>query len=144
MNPRRDIEVSGEAIDPIVLAEAEAESRMVRLPAVQRRLSIAGQAIAVVVIAGVIFAMFKGTMYLKANRGVAWMVFPALVVVVAGVGWVHAMTTHRRRTRRFRTALIKRGVPVCIECGYSLHGRDPSTVNCPECGGLIQQRDTGS
>jgi len=40
--------------------------------------------------------------------------------------------TRRDIRRRLRTQLAKKGIPVCIPCGYNLTGNESGV--CPECG----------
>jgi len=141
MNARDDISSTGETIDPAVLVEAQAESRMVRLPSVQRRLSLLGQIIAAIVFVAALLVLGKVAMHMQASRGNAWVIVPAMLVGMVAVGWVHSALTHRRRTRRFRIALIKRGVPMCVECGYSLRGLNLAVASCPECGAATRLPD---
>jgi hypothetical protein len=134
MRLRHDISSAGESIDPAVLAEADAESRMVRLPSVRRRFSYFGQIISAIVFVGLLMVLANAAMYLQAKRGNAWVIMPALIAVMVGTGWIHSVVTHRIRVRRFRVALHKRGVPICVECGYSLRGLRGAVATCPECG----------
>ncbi len=40
--------------------------------------------------------------------------------------------TRRDIRRRLRAQLAKKGIPICIQCGYDLTGNESGT--CPECG----------
>ena len=56
---------------------------------------------------------------------------------VFGVAWAAAKAVLtilrlRRMRRELRVELQKRGVPICIPCGYDLRGQ--SEARCPECG----------
>lgn len=47
---------------------------------------------------------------------------------------------HRRiLPKEVRRELVRRGVPVCIGCGYCLRGSSAST--CPECGIAVEDGD---
>ena len=47
---------------------------------------------------------------------------------------------HRWGVRRaLRKKLIAHQVPVCLGCGYLLHGLPPDTGCCPECGRAIDE-----
>ncbi|MEC9372892.1 MAG: hypothetical protein VYC34_03575 [Planctomycetota bacterium] len=51
-------------------------------------------------------------------------------------GAVFIASVHRRHTRRhIRMLLRKRGVAVCLRCGYDLRGLPEPDERCPECGG---------
>jgi len=53
--------------------------------------------------------------------------------VTAGSGTVVLRWIWRARCRRFlREQLLLRGIPVCLNCGYSLRGNESGV--CPECG----------
>ncbi len=54
------------------------------------------------------------------------------LVVVLGAGFLGGRLAHRVRIRVLRTELRRRGIPICIACGYE--GGDIDATRCPECG----------
>ncbi len=53
--------------------------------------------------------------------------------VTAGAGVPGLAWFWRHRLRRFlRLQLVKRGIPICLKCGYDLRGQ--TEPRCPECG----------
>jgi hypothetical protein len=40
----------------------------------------------------------------------------------------------RRRDLGLRAALYRRGINICVACGYNLQGLDGEITKCPECG----------
>lgn len=138
MNARYDIAASSEPIDPIILAEAQAESRIVRFGWISPRIGLA------LLIVAMMLLMMLGVKYrahLRSYQAPTWLLVPALIAALAIVGYVYEVVSKTRRTRRFRIALTKRGVPVCVECGYSLRGLDVDVVACPECGAVPPRED---
>ena len=67
-----------------------------------------------------------------------WIIAYWCVVVVLTYGVCYAATLRmghilrRRSNTRFRTELRRRGIPVCLKCGYEAGAM--SAPNCPECG----------
>jgi len=57
-----------------------------------------------------------------------------LVGTLAGLGgaWAFRRIVHKPFQRAIRRALVERGLPVCIACGYDLRGNVSGV--CPECG----------
>ena len=81
---------------------------------------------------------------LRSNRDWAWIAAPLLVGMLGIGGLVHGWITRRERARRFRVALNRRGVPVCIQCGYSLQGLSNVGQQCPECGAMRETHPSAS
>lgn len=53
------------------------------------------------------------------------------------IGFGFAMWyTRRDIRRRLRIQLVKKGIPICIPCGYNLTGNESG--KCPECGTEIK------
>lgn len=49
---------------------------------------------------------------------------------------------HRRGSaRQLREALLGCAVPVCLRCGYPLRGLPSATLQCPECGSSLGERE---
>ncbi len=63
-------------------------------------------------------------------------------MAMAGVPAIIFMELWQRRAavrRPIREKLLSLGVPVCLECGYSLRGAPPDSSRCPECGTEMAQ-----
>jgi len=61
-----------------------------------------------------------------------------LMVVFLGV-FVLVLKNVNGITRRFlRKELVRRGIPVCIKCGYDLRGQ--TETRCPECGAEFDEK----
>jgi len=58
-------------------------------------------------------------------------VLPFLVIGSAVL--VHAWCARRLAQRHLRRYLLRKGVPICLRCGYDLRGQ--TEARCPECGG---------
>ena len=131
MNARHDISASSEPIDPAVLSAAEAESRIVQFGPMSK---FVGVAVFITMFGGFIFLGANFRSSLRSYQGPIWLAVPALFAALVVLGYFYELMSKSRRTRRFRIALNKRGVPVCVECGYSLHGLNRAAPSCPECG----------
>ncbi|MHC4416316.1 MAG: hypothetical protein ACYS0G_13635 [Planctomycetota bacterium] len=62
-----------------------------------------------------------------------WLVKMVMAFLATGIvagGW--QFTLRRPTRRRIREELLARGIPVCLDCGYSLRGQ--TEPRCPECG----------
>ncbi len=59
-----------------------------------------------------------------------------LALVLSGVLPL-AWFVHKRSRQFIRRALIERGVPVCLQCGYALRGNTSGV--CPECGTVCEE-----
>ena len=88
---------------------------------------------------GLILACF-GFAYRTGSRSMG----SSLVAIIVGVviawlpgSWIvgnwSAFQTRRYARRILRSELRRRGIPICIACGYE--GGDITTPRCPECGG---------
>jgi len=54
------------------------------------------------------------------------------IALVTGLWWMHNYAVHKPMKQAVREVLQRRGVPICIKCGYDLRGQ--SEARCPECG----------
>ena len=65
-----------------------------------------------------------------------------LQIIICGAAFFMVLRwLHRSGTAKtLREKLLARGVPVCIKCGYLLHGLSPATARCPECGTPFSER----
>ena len=61
-----------------------------------------------------------------------------LMLYLFGFG-VAIWFTRRGIRRRLREQLAKKGIPVCIPCGYNLTGNESGV--CPECGTAMQKSE---
>jgi hypothetical protein len=118
-------------IDHAVIAEARLEARIVKLPRLPRDRKWVPLFVAGVVIAMMLLAMFCRDWIRQWSA--IWLIVPALVGSLAAIGVIYSLVTIRHRERRFRMALVRRGVPICVECSYLLHGLGQEAC-CPECG----------
>jgi hypothetical protein len=96
-------------------------------------------AIAVLVISA--FATIRLTRWLI--RPMRWPGFVEDLVTfgLAGVVfWIILRWLHRADAPAdLRRKLLKRGIPVCLACGYSLRGQPPASAQCPECGAHLDE-----
>ena len=60
-----------------------------------------------------------------------WSVYLLFMLCLVGFG-IAVWLTRRDIRRRLRAQLAKKGIPICIPCGYDLTGNVSGT--CPECG----------
>jgi len=60
-----------------------------------------------------------------------WSLVLIFMLYLIGAGLAFWLTRRDIR-RRLRTQLTKKGIPICIPCGYNLTGNESGT--CPECG----------
>ena len=66
----------------------------------------------------------------------SWSLYLMLMLYLVGVGTA-IWFTRRSIRRRLRAQLAKKGIPVCIPCGYNLTGNESGV--CPECGAAMQR-----
>jgi len=66
----------------------------------------------------------------------SWSLYLMLMLYLLGLG-AAIWFTRRGIRRRLREQLAKKGVPVCIPCGYNLTGNESGV--CPECGTPMQK-----
>lgn len=60
---------------------------------------------------------------------------------MAGAGILLLRYLHRRGfAGALREKLVQAGVPVCLQCGYSLRGATAAAMRCPECGAELDGR----
>ena len=64
-----------------------------------------------------------------------WSLYPLFMLNLIGFGFA-IWFTRRDIRRRLREQLVKKGIPVCITCGYNLTGNESGV--CPECGTEIK------
>jgi len=64
-----------------------------------------------------------------------WSMYPLFVLNLIGFGFA-GWFTRRDIRRRLREQLVKKGIPVCIPCGYNLTSNVSGV--CPECGTEIK------
>ncbi|NLE59399.1 MAG: hypothetical protein GX616_13640 [Planctomycetes bacterium] len=57
---------------------------------------------------------------------------PVFLVVFVGGPWIKLALRHRHIERSIRREISRRGIPICMFCGYCLRGLEVS--RCPECG----------
>lgn len=128
MNLKRWAKINGIDADPRLIEEAAAEANsLVRLPILKHRPNLAMTLAAVVAI----ILIAEGMRRLDSS---VWAAVPALIVLFVAFATVFSVTTRGARVRRFRAALNRSGVFVCMTCGYLLRGLDDDVKHCPECG----------
>ncbi len=66
----------------------------------------------------------------------SWSLYLMLMLYLMGFGTAFWFTRRDIR-RRLRAQLAKKGIPVCIPCGYNLTGNESGV--CPECGTAMQK-----
>ncbi len=65
----------------------------------------------------------------------SWSLHLMFMLYLIGFG-IAIWFTRRDIRRRLRAQLAKKGIPVCIPCGYDLTGNISGT--CPECGTAVE------
>lgn len=106
------------------------------LTAVERRTVGLGKRIALVVaLAVVVGSLCAATLYTLSR----WWPIPQSTwgaisgAIVGGTSALSVQIFWRRPLQReIRRELNRRGVPICVRCGYNLHGL--AEPRCPECG----------
>ncbi len=82
-------------------------------------------------VAGVVFAV---RVIVSHFTQAMWVRDAGFAVAITG-GFVLMRWLHQRgAASHMRRHLIDSGVPVCIDCGYSLDGLPADSITCPECG----------
>ena len=66
----------------------------------------------------------------------SWSLHLMFMLYLIGFG-IAIWFTRRDIRRRLRAQLAKKGIPVCIPCGYNLTGNESGV--CPECGCAVQK-----
>ncbi len=61
----------------------------------------------------------------------SWSLYLMLMLYLMGIGTA-IWFTRRGIRRRLRAQLARKGIPVCVPCGYNLTGNESGV--CPECG----------
>lgn len=135
MSPRQQSDFGGEAIDDEVLREAMQEART-RVAGIRRFHQIAQVVTGLVLLAALLWLIDYR------NRAMAsiWSWSLWFVLGIGLLGLIHWAATAKLRRRYLREALNRRGVRVCVQCGYSLRGLSPQADRCPECGAVADHR----
>jgi len=131
MNLKQWAQRHGIDADPRLIEEAQAEANsLVRIPLIWRR-GYGRNAIIAMTLSIAMILVAEGVRRLDSS---IWVATPAIVFLFIVFAAVFSVTTRRQRMRRFRAALNRRGVFVCMDCGYFLRGLDATSRMCPECG----------
>ncbi len=69
----------------------------------------------------------------------SWSMYLMSMLFVIGFG-IAIWFTRRDIRRRLRAQLAKKGIPVCIPCGYNLTGNESGV--CPECATPVPRRES--
>ncbi len=111
----------------LILFEPGPERKRMLQQAVNGPRTLAAAFLSVIVATGLFVLWDK----LVASVPSRWSVYLLFILSLIGFG-IAIWLTRRDIRRRLRAQLTKKGIPVCIPCGYDLTGN--VTGRCPECG----------
>jgi len=94
-------------------------------------------------VAAVLFGLANFALYVLTSDSIIALGLPKSLVALLYLAYVFAALsvptwfTRRAIRRELRVQLKKRGIPICIPCGYDLTGNVSGV--CPECGAAIEK-----